>query len=88
MVAVGFGFDGAHFANSATRITYEEMLSRFELGQNAALSKVGSIVRFLESGAPRCPRRRRADAAAGGAAALDRRLRGCWARRRRPSTAV
>jgi hypothetical protein len=53
--AVGFGFDGAHFANSATRITYEEMLARFELGQNAALSKVGSIVRFLESGGTTVP---------------------------------
>ncbi len=46
--AVGFGFDGAHFANSGTRVTYEEMLSRLDLAKNAALGKIGSIVHFLE----------------------------------------
>jgi len=53
--AVGFGFDGAHFANSDARITYEEMLARFDLAQNSALSKIGSIVRFLESGGTTVP---------------------------------
>jgi hypothetical protein len=53
--AVGFGFDGAHFANSATRITYEEMLARFDLAKNPALAKIGSIVRFLESGGTTVP---------------------------------
>jgi len=53
--AVGFGFDGAHFANSSERITYEEMLARFDLAQNTALSKIGSIVRFLESGGTTVP---------------------------------
>ena len=46
--AIAFGFEGAHFANSATRVTYEEMLLRLNLGQNAALAKIGSIVHFLE----------------------------------------
>jgi hypothetical protein len=53
--AVGFGFDGAHFANSDTRITYEEMLARFDLAKNPALGKIGSIVRFLESGGTTVP---------------------------------
>jgi hypothetical protein len=53
--AVGFAFDGAHFANSDTRITYEEMLARFDLGKNPALVKIGSIVRFLESGGTTVP---------------------------------
>jgi hypothetical protein len=46
--AVGFAFDGAHFANSETRVTYEEMLARLDLGKNPALAKIGSIVHFLE----------------------------------------
>ena len=46
--AIGFGFDGAHFANRGTKVTYEEMLSRLDLGKNAALGKIGNIVHFLE----------------------------------------
>jgi hypothetical protein len=46
--AIGFGFDGAHFTNSGTRVTYEEMLSRLDLAKNAALGKIGNIVHFLE----------------------------------------
>ena len=46
--AVGFGFDGAHFANSGVRVTYEEMLSRLDLAKNAALTRIASIVHFLE----------------------------------------
>lgn len=43
-----FGFEGAHFANSGTRVTYEEMLVKLDLAKNAALAKIGSIVHFLE----------------------------------------
>jgi hypothetical protein len=46
--AIGFAFDGAHFANSGSRVTYEEMLSRLDLIGNAALGRIGSIVHFLE----------------------------------------
>ncbi|MGH8732559.1 MAG: chromate resistance protein ChrB domain-containing protein [Burkholderiales bacterium] len=46
--ALGFGFEGAHFANSETRVTYEEMLAKLDLAKNAALAKIGSIVHFLE----------------------------------------
>jgi hypothetical protein len=46
--AVGFAFDGAHFANSETRVTYEEMLARLDLAKNPALAKIGSIVHYLE----------------------------------------
>ncbi|HEU4351792.1 MAG TPA: chromate resistance protein ChrB domain-containing protein [Burkholderiales bacterium] len=50
---ITFGFDGAHFANSATRVTFEEMLIKLDLAKNPALVKIGSIVRFLEiRGAP------------------------------------
>jgi hypothetical protein len=46
--AIGFGFEGAHFSNSETRVTYEEMLAKLDLGKNSALGKIGSIVHFLE----------------------------------------
>ena len=46
--SVGFAFDGAHFANTETRVTYEEMLARLDLARNPALAKIGSIVHFLE----------------------------------------
>jgi len=46
--AIGFGFKGAHFANSEARVTYEEMLAKLGLAKNPALAKIGSIVHFLE----------------------------------------
>ena len=45
---IAFGFEGAHFANSQTRVTYEEMLVKLDLAKNPALAKIGSIVHFLE----------------------------------------
>lgn len=46
--AIGFAFDGAPFANSATRVTFEELLAHFALEKNAALARIGAIVHFLE----------------------------------------
>lgn len=46
--AVGFAFDGARFANSGTRITFEELLSQLDMEGNGALVKIGGIARFLE----------------------------------------
>jgi hypothetical protein len=46
--ALGFAFEGAHFGNSATRVTFEEMLQQLGLAKNAALAKIGGIVHFLE----------------------------------------
>ncbi len=48
--ALGFAFDGAHFAASGARVAYEEMLAQLELAKNPALSKIGNIVHFLEIG--------------------------------------
>jgi hypothetical protein len=45
---VGFAFDGARFGNSASEVTFETMLPRFGLADNAALTKIGAIVHFLE----------------------------------------
>ena len=47
---VGFAFDGARFGNSATRVTFEEMLQQFNLAGNGALAKIGGIVHYLEVG--------------------------------------
>lgn len=46
--ALGFAYEGARFGNSATRVTFEEMLQQFGLAHNAALAKIGAIVHFLE----------------------------------------
>ncbi|MDH4192003.1 MAG: chromate resistance protein, partial [Betaproteobacteria bacterium] len=46
--AVGFAFDGAHFGNTGTRVTFEELLPRFDLEKNTALSRIGTIVHYLE----------------------------------------
>ena len=46
--AIGFGFDGAHFMLSGTRVAYEEMLARLDLTKNAALTRIGNIVHYLE----------------------------------------
>ncbi|MCX7960848.1 MAG: chromate resistance protein [Burkholderiales bacterium] len=46
--AIGFAFDGARFANSAARVTFEELLAHFGLEKNAALARIGAIVHFLE----------------------------------------
>jgi len=53
--AIAFGFDGAHFCNSESRVSYEEMLARLQLSKNIALAKIGSIVHFLEVGGTPVP---------------------------------
>ena len=46
--ALGFGFEGARFANKEARITFEQMLGDFGLAGHAALDRIGGIVHFLE----------------------------------------
>jgi len=53
--ALGFAFDAAHFAASAARVAYEEMLAQLGLVKNPALAKIGSIVHFLEMGGTAVP---------------------------------
>ena len=53
--AVGYGFEGAHFARSEAKVSYEEMLSRAQLVQDPALAKIASIVHFLEVGGAPVP---------------------------------
>ncbi|HEX2198867.1 MAG TPA: chromate resistance protein ChrB domain-containing protein [Burkholderiales bacterium] len=47
--AIGFAYDGADFANSSTRVTYEEILVQLRLADNSALVRIGSLVHFLEA---------------------------------------
>jgi hypothetical protein len=53
--AVGFGFEGASFANSSTRVTYEELLAAFRLDRNAGLVKIGKLVHALDAGNRQVP---------------------------------
>lgn len=51
--AISFGFEGARFCNTETRVTYEELLAQLNLASNAALARIGSLVHYLEArGAP------------------------------------
>ena len=47
--ALGFAFDGARFANSGNRVTFEEMLVQLHMESNPGLAKIGGIVHFLEA---------------------------------------
>jgi hypothetical protein len=53
--AIGFGFDGAHFACSEGRVTYEQIVTQLQLAPNGALTRIGSIVHFLEAGGAPVP---------------------------------
>jgi len=46
--AIGFAFEGARYANSESRVTFEQMLAPFGLASHAALGRIGAIVRYLE----------------------------------------
>lgn len=48
--AIGFGFEGAAFANNKTKVTFEELLSAFALEKNATLVRIGSLVHCLDAG--------------------------------------
>jgi hypothetical protein len=48
--AVGFGFDGAPFSNSKTKVTFEELLGKFGLDRNPTLVRLGALVHFLDAG--------------------------------------
>jgi hypothetical protein len=53
--AVGFGFDGASFANTATQVTYETLLEAFNLKKDKALVRIAAIVRSLDVGDAKAP---------------------------------
>lgn len=53
--AISFGFEGAHYSNSATQVTYEVLLASFALDQDAALKRIAGIVRALDIGGDTVP---------------------------------
>lgn len=48
--AVGFDFDGAEFTHVESRVTFEVLLSSFNLQQDAGLTRLGALVHHLDVG--------------------------------------
>ena len=48
--ALGFDFDGAAFTHVGSRVTFEVLLASFDLEEDAALARIGTIVHFLDAG--------------------------------------
>jgi hypothetical protein len=48
--AVSFAYEGASFANSRNRVTFEELLAGFGLDRNPTLVKIGLLVHYLDAG--------------------------------------
>ena len=53
--AVGFALKGSRFANSGSRVTFEDMLAQLDMENNGALARIGTIVHFLEVGGTPVP---------------------------------
>jgi hypothetical protein len=48
--ALGFDFDGAEFTHVGDKVTFEVLLHSFDLQENAALARIGSLVHYLDVG--------------------------------------
>jgi hypothetical protein len=48
--ALGFDFDGARFTHVGLRVTFEVLLSSFDLDRDAALGRLAALVRYLDTG--------------------------------------
>lgn len=48
--ALGFDFDGARFTHVGSRVTFEVLLTSFGLEQDARLSRLGTVVHYLDAG--------------------------------------
>jgi hypothetical protein len=48
--AVGFDFDGAEFTHMDSKVTFEVLLSSFNLEQDAGLTRLGALVHHLDVG--------------------------------------
>jgi hypothetical protein len=53
--AVGFDFDGAEFTHVEDRVTYEVLVESFGFAGDAALTRLGALVRALDVGGDRVP---------------------------------
>lgn len=48
--AIGFDFDGAAFSHVGARVTFEVLLASFGLDDDAALTRLGGLVHYLDIG--------------------------------------
>jgi len=48
--ALGFDFDGAEFSHVDSKVTFEVLLASFSLDTDIGLSRLGSLVHFLDVG--------------------------------------
>ena len=48
--ALGFDFDNAAFTHVGARVTFEVLLASFDLEKDAALTRLGSLVHYLDAG--------------------------------------
>lgn len=48
--AVGFDFDGAEFTHVGSKVTFEVLVSSFNLAQDAGLTRLGALVHHLDVG--------------------------------------
>jgi len=48
--AVGFDFDGAEFTHVDSKVTFEVLLASFSLDEDAALTRLGALVHYLDVG--------------------------------------
>jgi hypothetical protein len=53
--AVGFDFDGAPFTHVGERVTFEVLIESFGLTANAALVRIGMLIRALDTGTVNVP---------------------------------
>ena len=53
--AVGFGYEGAPFANTKSLVTFEQLLQSFGLNKNKTLARLGALVHCLEAGGTPVP---------------------------------
>jgi hypothetical protein len=53
--ATGFDFDGAEFTHIGNQVTFEVLVESFGLGSDAALIRLGALVRALDVGGDRVP---------------------------------
>lgn len=65
--ALGFDFDGATFSHVGDRVTFETLLASFGLASDAALVRIGAIVRVLDAGSELLPEAKGLEAIMAGA---------------------
>ncbi len=65
--ALGFDFDGATFTHVGDRVTFETLLASFGLDGDAALVRLGALVRALDTGGDPVPEAKGFEAVMAGA---------------------